>query len=245
VSDDETIDIASVMSSNRSFASSNRDYYFENGRRYQAYRSAEHALPNDEREQDRLTLVHFLFKELVDDMLYRAPIIPAKTHRILDFGTGTGIWAVEMAEDFPHMTVIGTDLSPIQPTWMPINCEFHIDDIENTWAYGPEEAFDYIHGRSMAGSIRDWENLLKQIQAHLNPGGWVELQEFEIRVRCDDGTLEQAKIIKDWLQKVHEASMQFGKQMNVVETLRQKMLDANFVNVTDELIKVRMFNFSI
>jgi len=238
VSDDGTIDVTSVMDSNKSFASSVGDYPFENGRRYHAYRPGEYALPNDEREQDRLTLVHDLFKELVNGALYRAPIIPTEMHRILDFGTGTGIWAAEMADNFPHMTIIGTDLSPIQmTTWCPPNCLFHVDDIESVWAYGPEEAFDYIHGRAMAGSVRDWESLLNEIQAHLNPGGWAELQEFEIRVRCDDGTLEHAMIIKDWLQKVNEASMRFGKQMNVVETLRQKMLDANFINVTDELIK--------
>lgn len=36
---------------------------------------------------------------------------------MLDIGTGTGLWAIEMADLFPNATVIGTDLSPVQPNW--------------------------------------------------------------------------------------------------------------------------------
>ncbi len=35
--------------------------------------------------------------------------------RCLDIGTGTGIWAIDFADEYPDTTVIGTDLSPIQP----------------------------------------------------------------------------------------------------------------------------------
>lgn len=35
---------------------------------------------------------------------------------MLDLGTGTGIWAIDFADEYPSANVIGTDLSPIQPT---------------------------------------------------------------------------------------------------------------------------------
>lgn len=44
-----------------------------------------------------------------------APIDNPKT--ILDVGTGTGIWAIEMGDMFPDAKIIGTDLAPTQPTW--------------------------------------------------------------------------------------------------------------------------------
>ena len=52
---------------------------------------------------------------LCDAHLHFAPLVQPK--RILDIGTGTGIWAIQMAEQYPESTIWGTDLSPIQPSW--------------------------------------------------------------------------------------------------------------------------------
>jgi methylase of polypeptide subunit release factors len=47
-----------------------------------------------------------------DGGLFLSPLVsPA---RVLDIGTGTGIWAIEFAKRYPHTQVIGTDLSLIR-----------------------------------------------------------------------------------------------------------------------------------
>ena len=56
-----------------------------------------------------------------------------KPLEILDIGCGTGIWAMDIADEYPTCQVIGTDLSPIQPTWVPTNCRFEPDDFELEW----------------------------------------------------------------------------------------------------------------
>lgn len=64
---------------------------------------------------DRIDLKHHVITLLCGGNLHLAPL--SKPTRILDVGTGTGIWAMEMADQYPESTVIGTDLSPVQPSW--------------------------------------------------------------------------------------------------------------------------------
>jgi len=52
---------------------------------------------------------------VLDGKLHLAPLDAPQ--RILDIGTGTGIWAIDIADEYPMAEVIGTDLSPIQPRW--------------------------------------------------------------------------------------------------------------------------------
>lgn len=40
--------------------------------------------------------------------------------------TGTGIWAIDFADEHPECEVIGIDLSPVQPSWVPPNCRFEV-----------------------------------------------------------------------------------------------------------------------
>jgi ubiquinone/menaquinone biosynthesis C-methylase UbiE len=89
--------------------------------------------PNDETENDRLDLQHHLFSLTFDGKLFTAPIPKEKRlHRVLDIGTGTGIWAIDFADEHPETKVLGVDLSPSQPSFTPPNLVFQIDDLEES-----------------------------------------------------------------------------------------------------------------
>ncbi|CAG8926981.1 unnamed protein product [Penicillium salamii] len=226
--DDSLFDSQSLLGSSLSFASSVRDYNYENGRRYHAYRNGQYPFPNDEEEQDRLALTHHLFKLLLGGSLHRAPI--ASATRILDIGTGTGEWALEMAELHPQAYILGTDLSPIQPSWAPPNCRFFIDDAESDWTFDRDEKFDFIHARSLAGGVGDWPRLLKQAFTNLKPGGWFEAQEFDLHIVSEDGTHEEATALATWKDLLVKASTKFGKPMDVVTQLEEWMGNQGFRN---------------
>jgi SAM-dependent methyltransferase len=226
-------------SASTSLASSILHYEYSNGRRYAGYRGGSYLLPNDEQEQDRLDLLHHIFLLILGGKLYDAPIT-SELRRVLDIGTGTGIWAIDFADEHPGCDVLGTDLSPIQPTWVPPNAKFYIDDAEADWVYSPAEAFDFVHCRTMAGSITDWDRLIQQTHAHLVPGGWAEFQEPLALFECDDGTLANAEDISRWQDLCQEAASGIKKDIRVGNTIKKRMEDAGFVDVSEKVVKVRL-----
>jgi len=152
--------------------------------------------------------------------------------QILDIGTGTGIWAMDVADDNPGATVIGIDLSPIQPSAVPPNLEFQIMDADEPWDF--VNRFDYVHTRLMNGfSIKSWPFFYEQAFAALQPGGWAENQEFEVRFGCDDETIPADSASVKWAELWNQGIESFGLTGRCYpETMVQQMQAAGFINVT-------------
>jgi SAM-dependent methyltransferase len=125
-----------------------------------------------------------------------APIVEGSAPRILDIGTGTGMWCVDMGDAYPTATIIGIDLRPAQHTWVPSNVLFSVDDAEDEWTFN--YPFDVIHSRGMTGSVRNWPELLRQIYDNLRPGGWVEIYDFDIDFYSGDGSLKDEHALREW-----------------------------------------------
>ncbi|KAH7176332.1 S-adenosyl-L-methionine-dependent methyltransferase [Dactylonectria macrodidyma] len=219
----------------RTSDSSIRNYRYENGRRYHAYREGSYLVPNDEEEQDRMDLVHHIYRLLLKGDLFLAPFA-REPQRVLDLGTGTGEWAMDFADEYPSAEVIGTDLSPIQPEWVPPNCAFEVADFESDWPY--RKPFDLIHARELEGCIGDEDRLFSQALEHLAPGGYIELQAAYTRFLSDDDTAKDATDAQFWLKTLCDGLAQFGKPLDCVIDWKQKLEAAGFVDVQQEIHKV-------
>ena len=82
-------------------------------------------MPNDKEEQERLGLQYYIHSLLLAGELYTAPL-ESPLKRALGVRTGTGIWVMDFADKFPDCHVIGTDLSAIQPTFLPLFKAFRL-----------------------------------------------------------------------------------------------------------------------
>ncbi|KAJ3732232.1 S-adenosyl-L-methionine-dependent methyltransferase [Lentinula guzmanii] len=133
-------------------------------------------LPADEDEVKRSELHHRMMQFVFQGNNYVGPVKEAlqfgQHRRVLDLGTGSGIWAINMADEFPRAEVIGIDLAPLQPS-------FELCDIESGIPY-PDGYFDFIHARSIHTGIRDYPQFLREITRLLRPGGLVLLIEPDL-----------------------------------------------------------------
>jgi SAM-dependent methyltransferase len=130
----------------------------------QLLKDGQYAFPNDEPEYDRLDLQHHIFLFTLEGGLFSAPIMKEQTpHRVLDVGTGAGIWAVDFADEHPETEVIGVDLSPVQPKFVTPNLVFPIDDLEETWTFN--KPFDFFIARMTYSSL---QTLSVTVSRHLS-----------------------------------------------------------------------------
>ncbi|KIL94136.1 hypothetical protein FAVG1_02698 [Fusarium avenaceum] len=167
------------------------------------------------------------------------------TSEILKYRTGTGIWAMDFADEFPNVKVIGTDLSPIQPSWLPPNLEFQIDDCTQEWTF-QESSLDYVHMRFLVGSIVDWTALYKQAYKCLKPGGWIESHEAGPTIKSDDDSILAESAMGQWGKLFLEGGRRLQRPFSILEddVQRQGMEEAGFTSIHEEEVKLPIGGWS-
>ncbi|KAH6604260.1 hypothetical protein Trco_007706 [Trichoderma cornu-damae] len=219
--------MTSDLASTRSLWTMDLDYRELHGRRY----CREYYMPNDELEQLRLTLLHQVFLHILDGELTLAPLEEPPTH-VLDVGTGTGEWAIRVAEMYPECEVVGTDISAIAETEsVPVNVFFEVEDAED-WDRPPDH-YDVIHMRWLAGSFRDWCFIYDCAYYSLKPGGWIEVLDMDgldgIGVCIDHFPPESP--LRALFRDIHTAAELAGRKLNTAHLSAPDFMDAGFVDI--------------
>jgi len=218
------------LESTASLTASIFDYREENGRTYNRYGDRVYVLPNDEQELDRLDLQHHILRMTFGPGLSMSGVEKQNdVHRVLDVGTGTGIWAIEYGDLHPESIVIGIDISPIQPAFVPPNVQFEIADVEHPWTFTYK--FDFIFSRMMTGAVTSWRRFVEQSYENMTPGGSLEIQDISFHLRSDDGTLPKDSAFARWAAHMLEASLALGAPLDSVESVKSLMVEVGFVDV--------------
>lgn len=173
-------------------------------------------------------LQHRIWQLSLSGRLNLAPISPT-VKNVLDIGCGTGAWAIEFAEKHPDCHVIGADLSPIQPTLVPPNVDFLVDDITSPWVY--MQRFEYIHSRAITVGIKDWISLVDQCWQNLEPGGWLEFQEYHMPFQSVDNTVKNGPAFQLWNDSLKAATTKVGTHLDAILRVPLVLKERGFVNV--------------
>lgn len=91
----------------------------------------------------------------------------------------------------------------------------------------------------MSGAIKDWTRLLDQAFEYLNPGGWIEATEFEVVLRSDNDSMEQAPRIRQWQENLTAAGSEIGRGFEVAVHLKDWMEKAGFTGIEQYISIVR------
>ncbi|HEU5381821.1 MAG TPA: methyltransferase domain-containing protein, partial [Ktedonobacteraceae bacterium] len=156
------------------------DYHvqdLQDKRRYLA--ESDYFLPKDREEEFRLNFQHHALFHAIGNH-YVAPI-DASMRMILDVGTGTGIWPIEMARLFPQAQVIGVDVdTALFKPETPDNCFLRVGNVLTGLPF-PDQLFSYTHQRLLVAAItaENWPRVVRELVRVTRSGGWVELVEID------------------------------------------------------------------
>ncbi len=142
-----------------------------------------YALPRDMEEINRLDFQHYMLRYALRG-LYAAPLRnPAS---ILDVGTGTGRWAMDMAQVFPHANVVGVDVNPppadeyagLGLDVRPPNYSFAPGNVLEGLPF-PDGTFDFVHMRLLFTALPAdrWPFVIGELARVARLGDWVESVE--------------------------------------------------------------------
>ncbi len=163
-----------------------------------------YALPADDEEINRLDFQHYMLRFAFQG-IYAAPI--GQPASILDVGAGTGRWAMEMAQMFPHANVIGLDVKPpalderatTRPDAdpRPQNYTFVPGNLLEGLPFA-DHTFDYVHQRLLFTAIPHdrWPAVVLELMRVTRSGGWIELVD-SIGLANGGPNVEQ---LMDWIR---------------------------------------------
>lgn len=160
----------------RSETVAGRRFLWLGGRRHMA--DAPYVLPSDEQEINRLDFQHYMLRSALNGN-YASPLDRPAT--ILDVGSGTGRWGIEMAAVFPNARIVGTDLVPpkVEPGLeIPSNYSFVQGNVLDGLPF-PDASFDFVHMRLLLFAIPadKWPAVTRELVRVTKPGGWLESVE--------------------------------------------------------------------
>jgi SAM-dependent methyltransferase len=180
---------------------------------------AEYLLPKDQEEQARLDFQHHALNLTLGNH-YLAPL-PPTLRTIVDVGTGTGIWSIELARAFLESLVLGLDLdAALLSKTPPANCLLRVGNVLSGLPL-PDQFADFTHQRFLVLAIPDsrWPGVVRELVRVTQIGGWIELVETDARIQAGGPATEQ---MMAWVDVVRQARGLMGEPVRHLGEMLQR-----------------------
>ncbi|KAF7548281.1 hypothetical protein G7046_g8731 [Stylonectria norvegica] len=237
------------------------DGYWRHGRFYGSWKRGKYLFPIDSEELNRLDIFHKVFLVARQNKPFHVPIM-RQVPKIIDLGTGTSIWAINLAEEyvlsvgvllrrrivltgyryFREGQIMVVDLNQIQPPLIPVGIVPQQYDIEEpTWDALWTDC-DFIHIRMLLGSIQTdlWPQVYRNVFEHLAPGiGHMEHVEIDWTPRWDDDNNKpENSAFKEWAELFYTGMDEFNRTARIRSYETRQMIEAaGFTEFKEEVIK--------
>ena len=134
----------------------------------------------------RLNSQHYIWTQELGFNLHPSIPLPQKQldARIADVATGTGVWLLEIAREYPKIQCVGLDISLTQcppEQWLPQNVTLQQWDMFQDPPPHLFGTFDIVHVRLVLLVIdKDPLPTIRNLTKLLKPGGWIQWDEIDV-----------------------------------------------------------------
>ena len=167
--------------------------------------------------------------------LFPDKIDPSSIHTVLDVACGPGEWVQEVASLYPHMTLVGIDISNLMIKFAAqrariqklTNASFQVMDARTllTLANG---AFDLVNARFMAAFLprNEWPRVIQEFARLTRAGGTIVLTETDIFAQDSTNSPAIEELNGLCREAVYKAGLYSSTGTLVTSVMEQFLLDA-------------------
>ncbi|KAK0118232.1 hypothetical protein ONS95_012535 [Cadophora gregata] len=211
-------------------------------------------LKADDEERARLNNQHRVLIHIIDNTILHAPIDPSTINRVVDVGTGTGIWLDTLAaylEAFPTNSgskrqYDGLDITDANfPATKTENFQYSVYNILHPVPEDLKGKFDLVHVRLLVSalSIGDTKTAVENIAQLLRPGGWIQWDEL-------DGDSWAGRIPSPHVKEMNELVRGFMSSKGMELDVPSAFLEAakahpDFQNVSEKIFNTVEYGFEV